>query len=428
MQIENAKPGTSEWRLSNPGFASGAIEGYASLTSVNRGGRIQFFVNTVDPTYTLEVFRIGYYQGLGGRRMTTPVTLTGTRQPIPSPDPVTGLIECQWTNPYVLDIPSDPDPTVWMSGFYYVKLTGSSGRQQFIHFVVRDDGRASNLLLAETVTTAQAYNVWGGKSLYGTIANRGDTANDAHKVSFDRPYYGDETYGAGNFSDQNDFAVFEWGMVQFLEQNGYDVTYATNLDVDRDASLLLSHKAFLSVGHDEYWSWAMRDHVEQARDAGVNLGFFSANTSYWQVRFEDAVSTLAPMRVMVGYKEACDQDPITPDNFKTCNFRLPPVNRPEDAMMGVLYITQGRMPFVVEDASHWIFTGTGLKNGDMLTNPDGSFFIGYEVDEIGATSPANAQRVAHSPATASHANFADSVVYRAPSGATVFASGSIFWT
>lgn len=428
IQIENAKPGTADWRLTSPGFASGAIEGYASLTSVNRGGRIQFFVNTLDPSYTLEIFRIGYYQGLGARRMTAPVTLAGIRQPTPTPDPVTGLIECRWTNPFTLDVPANPDPTEWMSGVYYVKLTGSSGRQQYIHFVVRDDGRPSDLLLAETVTTAQAYNVWGGKSLYGTIADRDDTANAAHKVSFDRPYYGDETYGAGNFSDQNDFAVFEWGMVQFLEQNGYDVAYATNLDVDRDANLLLSHKAFLSVGHDEYWSWAMRDHVEQARDAGVNLGFFSANTSYWQVRFENAVSTSAPMRVMVGYKEMCDQDPITPANLKTCRFREAPVNRPEDAMMGVRYVTQGRMPFVVEDASHWIFTGTGLKNGDALVNPDGSYFVGYEVDAMETATPAGAQRVAHSPATASHANFADTVVYRAASGATVFSSGSILWT
>src|SRR6185369_13982772 len=90
IQIENAKTGTADWRLTNPGFASGAIEGYASLTSVNRGGRIQLFVNTVDPAYTLEIFRIGYYQGLGGRRMTAPVTLAGVRQPIPVPDPVTG--------------------------------------------------------------------------------------------------------------------------------------------------------------------------------------------------------------------------------------------------------------------------------------------------------------------------------------------------
>jgi hypothetical protein len=426
---ENAKPGTTDWKLTDPALTTGAIEGYGSLTSVNRGGRIKFFVNTVDPTYTLEIFRMGYYQGLGGRRMGPPVTLNGTKQVMPTADPTTGLIECNWINPYVLDVPNSSDPTDWMSGFYYVKLTGSSGRQAYIAFVVRDDARPSDLILAQTVDTAQAYNVWGGKSLYGTIENRSDTANAARKVSFDRPYYGDETFGAGFFSNKNDFRFWEWGMVQFLESNGYDVAYATNIDVDQDPNLLVSHKAFLSVGHDEYWSWKMRDHVESARDAGVSLGFFSANTSYWQVRFEPSVSTGADARVMVGYKDYWQQDPITPAYLKTARFRSnPPVNRSEDQMMGVMYITQSRQPFVVEDASHWVMSGTGLKNGDVLTNPDGSFFVGYEVDAIGPKSPANTQRVAHSPATSHNANFSDMVTYRAPSGATVFSSGSILWT
>jgi regulation of enolase protein 1 (concanavalin A-like superfamily) len=429
IQIENAKPGTTDWKLTSPGYASGTIEGYASLTSVNRGGSIKLFVNTADPTYTLEIFRTGYYQGSGGRRMTTPVTLAGTRQSMPTPDPATGLIECNWINPYVLNISGGSDPTDWMSGFYYVKLTAlPSGKQQYITFVVRDDMRASDLIMAGAVTTSQAYNVWGGKSLYGTSANLSDTANAARKVSFDRPYYGDETFGAGNYSDKSDFHFWEWGMVQFLEANGYDVSYATNIDVDANPDLLLRHKAFLSVGHDEYWSGAMRDNVEHARDLGINLGFFSANTSYWQVRFEANPTTGDSSRVMVGYKDYCAQDPITPTYYRTCLFRSDRVNRREDAMMGVLYVTQGRMPFVVEDASHWVFTGTGLKNGDVLVNPDGSYFVGYEIDAMGIKSPANTQRLAHSPATASNANFADMVMYRAPSGATVFSAGSIQWT
>jgi regulation of enolase protein 1 (concanavalin A-like superfamily) len=427
VQIENAKTGTTDWRITHPGWASGAIEGYASLTSVNRGGQINFYVSTTDPTYTLEVFRIGYYQGLGGRRMTDPVTLTGIKQVMPSPDPTTGLIECAWTNPYTLTIPASADPTDWMSGFYYVKLTGSSGVQQYIQFVVRDDSRPSDILMAEAITTAEAYNVWGGKSLYGTPDDRGNPAVAAWKVSFNRPFYGDETWGAGNFGPQNDFKMYEWGMVQFLESNGYDVTYATNLDVDRDASLLMSHKMFMSAGHDEYWSWTMRDNVEHARDAGINLGFFSANTSYWQVRFEDSTVDASPQRVMVGYKEHCNQDPITPTNLRTCLFRSPQVNRSEDRMLGVMYITQARMPFVVEDASNWAFSNTGLKNGDALTNPDGSFFVGYEVDAVGPNSPANLWRLAHSPATPKNANFSDMTMYRAASGATVFASGSIFF-
>ncbi|HEX4566802.1 MAG TPA: N,N-dimethylformamidase beta subunit family domain-containing protein, partial [Vicinamibacterales bacterium] len=227
VEIENAKPGTTDWKLTNPGWTSGVIEGYADVTSVNRGGQIKFFVNTSDPTYTIEIFRIGYYQGLGSRRMTSAVTLPGTKQTIPSPDPGTGLIECNWINPYVFTIPNSADPTDWMSGYYYAKLTSSSGVQSYVTFVVRDDSRSSDLILVQAVTTAEAYNPWGGKSLYGTIKNRGDTANKSLKTSFHRPYYGDETWGAGQFSVQNDFKFWEWGMVQFLEQNGYNVTYAT---------------------------------------------------------------------------------------------------------------------------------------------------------------------------------------------------------
>jgi regulation of enolase protein 1 (concanavalin A-like superfamily) len=220
---------------------------------------------------------------------------------------------------------------------------------------------------------------------------------------------------------------WEQGMLTWLERQGYDVSYATNVDVDADPNLLMNHKAFLSVGHDEYWTWAMRDNVERARDSGINLGFFSGNVSYWQVRYE-ANSSNQPSRTMVGYKEAWEQDPITPDYLKTNEFRYAPVNRPEAAMIGVMFITQARPVMVIEDASSWVFTGTGLHNGDRLANADGTPFLGYEVDAMAPSSPANVQRLAHSPATPAAANFSDMTVYRAASGATVFATGSIAWS
>lgn len=423
VQTENAKPGTTDWKLTNPGYATGVIEGYASLTSVNRGGQIRLFVHTVEPTYTLDIFRLGHYGGLGARRVLGPITRTGTAQVMPTPDPVTGLIECAWINPYVLNIPNSSDPTDWMTGIYLAKLTaGTSGKQQYIVFVVRDDSRSTDLIMAETVTTYQAYNVWGGKSLYGTIASRTDAVNRARKVSFDRPYYGDQSSGA------SDLLTWEAPMLRWLEANGYDVTYATNVDVHRDPNLLLTHKAFLSVGHDEYWSWDMRDHVEAARDRGVSLGFFSGNTAYWQVRFEPSTLAGAADRVIAGYKEDVRNDPLWPTDRSTTRFRDSPVNRPEHGMMGVGVITQARPIFVVEDASHWVFTGTGLKNGDRLANLDGSSFLGYEVDAMGPASPAGTRRLAHSPVNAAAANFADMVIDTAASGATVFSSGSIGWS
>jgi hypothetical protein len=422
IQIENAKPGSTEWRITLQGYASGAVDGYASLTSVNRGGQIALFVNTPESSYTMDIFRVGYYGGAGGRRMMPTIQRTGFVQPACASEPSTGLVECQWTNPYILTIPNSADPTDWMSGSYLVKLTaGTSRKQQYIIFTVRDDARASDLIMMQPVNTYQAYNVFGGKSLYGTIANRSDTANAAHKVSFDRPYYSNENDGAADFVDYQ-------GMVRWLEREGYDVSYATNVDVDRDPNLLLNHKAFLSVGHDEYWTWRMRDHVEHARDVGVSLGFFCGNSSYWQVRYEPGTTSGREARTMVGYKEAWPQDPITPDYLKTNEFRNAPVNRPEDAMMGVMFITQARPVMAIEDASHWVFTGTGLRNGDRLANPDGTPFLGYEIDSMGPGSPAGVQRLAHSPVTSRGANFSDMTVYRVPSGATVFATGSISWS
>jgi hypothetical protein len=429
VQIENAKPGASDWKLTSTGYTSGVIEGYASLTAVNRGGQIKIFVNTKEPTYTMDVYRMGYYQGLGARRMMPTISRTGTPQPACPMDAITGLIECNWFNPYALNIPNSPDPTDWMSGIYIVKLTsGTTKTQQYITFTVRDDARFTDLLVQQAVATYQAYNRWGGKSLYGTLANPGDTANKAMKVSFDRPYYGEDGFGVGQLFNAV-YTGWELGMLQWLEKEGYDVSYATSVDVDANANLLLNHKAFLAVGHDEYWSWKMRDNLQNARDAGVNLGFFSGNTSYWQIRFESSVISNQPGRVVVGYKESWQNDPITPSYLKTNNFRYAPVNRPEDQLIGVMFVTSSRPAFCVEDASHWVFTGTGVKNGDCLTNPDGSPFLGYEVDSmIGPGSPANTQRMAHSPVNAQGTDYSDMTMYRASSGATVVAIGSIGWS
>ncbi len=429
-QDENTLAGTTDWKLTNPGGTSGVIEGYASLTSVNKGGQILLYVNTAEPTYTMDIFRLGDYQGLGGRRMMPTINRTGTAQPTCPMDSF-GMVECSWGDPYALNVPAD-----WVSGIYVVKLTaGSSGTQQYIEFVVRDDQRNSDLLLVQCVSTYQAYNTWGGKSLYGTTSSPADTANKAMKVSFDRPYYGDDNNGVGNLFNASYYG-WELGMLQWLEREGRDVTYATSVDLDANSALPLNHKAVLSVGHDEYWSWNMRQNFVVARDAGVSWGFFSGNVSYWQVRFEPGVTNPTPGRVMVGYKEFWYNDPIQPDYLKTNEFRYAPVNWPEDQMAGVMFVTQAKPAFCVEDASHWALTGTNLKNGDCLTNPDGSTFLGYEIDSmIGPGSPANVQRLAHSPVFTVNSNgyaeatdYSDAVSYRAASGATVFATGSIGWS
>src|ERR1700730_7272930 len=300
IQDENILSGTTSWQLSNPA-SNREIEGYASLTSVNKGGEISLFVSTEDANYTIDVYRMGWYGGAGARQVFGPLQLAGTNQVTPIPDPATGLIECNWINPYVLNV-----PTTWVSGVYLAKLTGqTSGKQAYVTFVVRDDGRASPFLFQCSVTTYQAYNNWPGTSFGGKSLSPSNSAGPpAVKVSFNRPYAYENGTGAGHFLDGG----WEYSTVRFLEREGYDVAYCTNVDVHQNAALLLSHSAFLSVGHDEYWSWNMRSNVAAARDQGLNLAFFGANTCYWQMRFEPSPANGAADRTEVAYKAGFAND------------------------------------------------------------------------------------------------------------------------
>ncbi|HEV8660385.1 MAG TPA: N,N-dimethylformamidase beta subunit family domain-containing protein [Thermoanaerobaculia bacterium] len=414
IQDENARPGTSAWKLA--AGRSTDIEGYASLTSVNVGGSISFYVSTTAQTFDIDVFRMGWYGGLGGRRVFDADDIAGHMQPVPTPDPVTGLIECQWTDPYTITIPND-----WVSGVYIAKLTAQPGGQQnWIMFVVRDDARASGLLFQSSVTTMNAYNGWGGKSLYPFNS----TGPQAAKVSFDRPY------GAG--AGFTEFQRWEYPTIRFLEREGYDVTYCTNIDTHAQPDTLLRHRAFLSVGHDEYWSYEMRRNVERARDRGVNLAFLSSNTSYWQIRLETD-SKGQPNRTIVGYKEsALSSDPIAKDGDPTNDYlvttlwRNPPINLPEEMLIGSMWTFHNGAvtgDIVVENTSHWVFMNTGLKPGDHLSG-----LLGYEVDRMFSAFPSGTIRLAHSPFNNNGiTDYSDMTIYQAVSGAYVFSTGSMEW-
>src|SRR6202162_3366304 len=160
VQAENARQGTAAWQLSDPSDnAEGSqIEGYASSTSVNRGSQISFFVRTTSPTFTVAIYRLGWYGGLGGRQEMAPVTLNAVSQPLPTPDPTYFMVECNWTKSFTLTTSNPSDPTDWVSGIYVAKLTASSGRDRYIIFVVRDDSRSSSLVYQQSVNTHQAYN------------------------------------------------------------------------------------------------------------------------------------------------------------------------------------------------------------------------------------------------------------------------------
>jgi hypothetical protein len=431
--LENQKPGTTGWDITSPALAR-EIEGYASATSVDGGEPIDLFVSTTSARYVIEVFRAGWYGGAGARLVSGPIDRAGFVQDVPAPDATTGLVQCAWRDPYRLQTRDADGP--WPSGVYLARLStaGGSGTprlQAFIVFVVRDDERESPVVFQSSVTTFAAYNNWGGKSLYAF--NSGNAP--ARKVSFDRPYatnpYGVRLDGAGDFLRR-----WEYNAVRFLEREGYDVSYITDVDTHRSAEALQRHRIFLSVGHDEYWSWDMRMHVEAARDHGVHLGFLGADVCYWQIRFEPNARGDAD-RTIVAYKEAAgDLDPLAidgrPQNNRqiTGRWRDRPTSRPEERLVGVMYAADPvDADIVVSNESHWVFAGTGLHNGDALRG-----LLGYEVDAIYGEGPATLERLAHSPfvdrenSRAPKTRYADMTIYTAESGAFVFATGSIQWS
>jgi len=389
-----------------------SIRGYANSTSVNAGSSILLYVATSQATYTMEVYRMGWYGGTGARLLQSVTGLKGINQPVPVPQATTGLIEANWQSTYTLQTNGS-----WVSGSYLVKLIAANGTVGYIIFVLRNDGVAADLVYQLPLNTYQAYNDWGGKSLYDYNSDGGR----AYKVSYDRPYADD---GTGLF-----FAG-DYGMIRWMESNGYNVTYATSIDTVTNPNLLSGRKVFVSNYHDEYWSKPMRDNLMNAFNQGKSLAFFSANNIYWQARFENSTSGVAN-RVMTCYKDVT-LDPVakTTPALATINWRDAPVSQPENALLGVMYESQfgggNTFPWVVSNANSWVYSGTGLKNGDAING-----LVGYEYDKVwnNGLTPAGLTSLSNSPIVDAYgvSSFANGSVYQAANKAFVFTAGTIYW-
>lgn len=394
------------------------LVGYAAPVSVNQGGTITLYLTVPTPTFTLDIFRMGWYQGLGAHEYLHLAGLSGGQQPPPRVDPRTRMVYCLWTPSYTLHT----GPT-WPSGYYLAKVTDAQGAQTEILFVIRDDASHAAFLMQAPLTTYQAYNNWGGRSLYGSTAAPYDITQRSYAVSFDRPYAA--AYGTGWFFN------WEYPMIRWLEHNAYDVTYTTDIDTQEQPQFLLQHRVFLTVGHDEYWTAQMGDHLTWARDHGVSLGFFAGDVSGWQIRLEP--SALGPDRIIVCYKSA-KLDPIaaTSPALTTVRFRDPPVGRPQNALIGVWHTgivdPTTDYPLTLTGQSPCLLTGTGLHAGSQLPH-----LIGYEYDTVAhnGVDPPGLVTLAHSPlmnTTGQADQYADMTWYAAPSGALVFAAGTMQWS
>jgi hypothetical protein len=210
---------------------------------------------------------------------------------------------------------------------------------------------------------------------------------------------------------------------------GYDMTYTTNVDVHARSDILLRHRLFVSVGHDEYWTRQQRDAVEAARDAGVNLAFFSGNECYWQARL-DASTSGAKARILTMYKDAA-LDPEARERPKeaTVLFAGAPVSRPQSMLTGLAYgsnATPDYQAWRPANVDSWIFEGTGIATGDSFPG-----IVGYEYDHMAPPDerPADLVVVGNSPVTGFlGSDTAVSSLYTAESGATVFAAGTVAWS
>ncbi|MGI8693480.1 MAG: DUF4082 domain-containing protein [Geodermatophilaceae bacterium] len=330
---ENSKPGSpqSSWMV---GGTYGDIVGYGTQDSVQAGGSLPFKVDTPSTAWHIEIYRLGWYGGDGARLISTmnPSAAQPQNQPSCLTDVGSGLVDCgNWAVSATWAVPAGAVSGLYVANF--LRDDAVFGANQF-PFVVRNDASTSDVVIQTSDQTWQAYNTYGGYSLYpGTFAGSSD--GRAYKVSYNRPYLNS---GMQNF--QND----ELPLVRWIERNGYDVSYLSSVDTSRNPALLLNHETFISSGHDEYWNGPQRAGVEQARASGVNLAFFSGNEMFWKTRFEPSIDgSGSAYRTMVCYKETKTGTKIDPSPEWTGTWRdprlSPPSNggRPENAVTGTLF-------------------------------------------------------------------------------------------
>src|SRR6266487_384240 len=323
VEAENAQVGTSSWQIPPAKESVYQIQAYAGATSVAPGSSITFYISTQNPgNYRIDIYRMGWYGGAGARLMASIPGRGGENQGFygvttqklvcpatkcPPPDKQTGLFEVHWNPSYILNVPA-----YWTSGVYLARFTDAQGWQTYTPFDVLGNSNSTYVVVTPD-TTAEAYNPWGGASLYeeddqdvpqykGIPVSPGA---GVQQISFNRPYATEA--GSGYV------LIFELPTIRWLERQGYNVSYISSTDLDQQPEQLLKHKAFISIGHDEYWTLAMRQGVENARNHGGGLAFLGANTGYWQMRFAPGSND----RVITCYKVLASNDSATNPNDYT---------------------------------------------------------------------------------------------------------------
>lgn len=441
IEAENCLAGNppSQWYVAGAGSPN--IQGFATDISVDVGQIIYFKISTNATSYRIDIYRMGYYQGQGARLIASlsPSATLPQAQPACLTDGNTGLTDCgNWAISASWAVPSTAT-----SGVYFANLVRlDTGETSPIVFIVRDDSGHSDILVQTSDLNWHAYNDYGGNNLYA-----GNPAGRAYKVSYNRPF---------NVPNLNAwFFSAEYPMLRWLEANGYDVSYFAGVDTDRNGALITQHKVFMSVGHDEYWSGGQRANVEAAREAGVNLAFFSGNEIFWKTRWEPSIDgTNTPYRTLVCYKETLANAVIDPADppvwtgmWRDPRFS-PPADggRPENALSGTLFeVSSPRNDSITVSQSDgrmrfWRNTSIAtIGPSQVATLPAG--VLGYEWDADADNGfrpagliPLSTTSMAVSTYVFGYSSIGNGVathhltLYRASSGALVFGAGTVQWS
>jgi fibronectin type 3 domain-containing protein len=437
---ENCLPGNDGWQVGYGGQPN--ISTYATAASINHGESVGIKIAAPGASAVdVFIYRSGYYGNTGARLFATIPNVPVSAQPGCTTDSSTGNYDCSaWHVDQTLTTTAG-----WPSGVYLIRVQRQDTHEDtHALVVVRDDERGSDVLYGVPDTTYQAYNSWGGKSLYPHNSSAVPTVTGtgrAAKVSFDRPYANQHDGVGKDWYTFADFASVTW-----LERMGYDIAYTAVSNLERNGAQVRAHRVFISGAHDEYYSAAMRTALEQARDAGTRLLFTGANEVYWKVRFEPGIVSGAQDRTLVSYKTS-QSGPSDPSGIHTGTWRDPTgANRPENALSAGMYVGQEAytyFPLRVTAAQGqdriWRYTGLDTQ-APGATATVGSALVGHEWDARvnNGQEPPGTVTLSASPVSgdilqdnggvwAPGSTLSNATKYTAASGALVVSTGTNHW-
>jgi hypothetical protein len=425
VTAENRKPGTRDWQLTKvrptagKGFRTTLVEGYCRQQSVEAGDTLEICISA-EPArrVTLDLFRMGYYQGTGARLVAQLGPIAASAQPLPPVEP-NRLRQCNWEPSLTYKIPAGT-----VSGVYLGRLTTvpeskhEHAWQSYIVFIVRDR-RKADVTFQVSDNTWAAYNRWPDD--YSLYTDPRHSWAPEVAVSFDRPYgkYA-QIYDHPLSVGSGEFLLWEFPLAYWLEKLGYDVTYVSNSDMLAPEQFLRS-RVFLSVGHDEYWDVRQYDNALASVKAGITHLYLSGNAVFGVTPFQAAPDG-RPNRILSRQGIFGGMYGTFPEFFK---YPFPMEGPPANRLLGAhsVFPFNGGADWICTRPSHWMFEGTGMKAGSFIPglvgwehHGDPADIAGLEVVAEG-DSLSGGVRPSHYTAT----------IYPGPLRNFVFNAATIWW-